>query len=64
MITVVDPDAVRAALSAGDLACPQSGCAGTLRIWSPARARHVQLPGGQRRRLRPDRARCRACAIM
>lgn len=63
MITVVDPDAARAALSAGDLACPESGCAGTLRIWSAARARHVQLPDGQRRRLRPDRARCRACAI-
>ena len=63
MITVVDPDAARAALSAGDLACPQSGCAGTLRIWSAARARHVQLPGGQRRRLRPDRARCRACGV-
>lgn len=63
MITVVDPDAARAALSAGDLACPQPGCAGTLRIWSPARARHVQLPGGQRRRLRPDRARCRACGV-
>jgi len=63
MITVVDPDAARAALSAGDLACPQSGCAGTLRIWSAARARQVQLPGGQRRRLRPDRARCRACGV-
>lgn len=63
MITVVDPDAARAALSAGDLACPESGCAGTLRIWSPARARNVQLPDGQRRRLRPDRARCRACGV-
>ena len=63
MITVVDPDAARAALSAGDLACPQPGCAGRLRIWSPARTRHVQLPGGQRRRLRPDRARCRACGV-
>ena len=63
MITVVDPDAARAALSAGDLACPESGCAGTLRIWSAARARHVQLPGGQWRRLRPDRARCRGCGI-
>lgn len=62
-MTVVDPDAARAALSAGDLACPESGCPGTLRIWSPARARHVQLPDGQRRRLRPDRARCRACGV-
>lgn len=63
MITMVDPDAARAALSAGDLACPEVGCAGTLRIWSPARVRHVQLPDGERRRLRPDRARCRACGV-
>ena len=26
-------------------------------------ARRVQLPGGQWRRLRPDRARCRACGV-
>ena len=63
MITVVDPEATRAALSAGTLACPQPGCAGALRIWSPARTRGVQLPGGQWRRLRPDRARCRACGV-
>lgn len=63
MITVVDPDAARAALSAGDLACPQPGCAGALRIWSPARTRQVQLLGGTWRRLRPDRARCRACGV-
>jgi hypothetical protein len=63
VITVVDPDAARAALSAGDLACPEPGWAGTLRIWSPARTRQVQLPGGQWRRLRPDRARCRACGV-
>ncbi len=63
MITVVDPEAARAALAAGDLACPESRCAGTLRIWSPARVRCVQLPDGQRRRLRPDRARCRACGV-
>ena len=62
-MTVVDPEAARAALSAGDLACPEPGCVGTLRIWSAARARHVQLPDGQRRRLRPDRARCRACGV-
>lgn len=62
-MTVVDPDAARAAVSAGDLACPESGCAGTLRIWSPARVRHVQLPDGQRRRIRPDRARCRVCGV-
>jgi hypothetical protein len=63
VITVVDPDSTRAALSAGTLACPESGCAGTLRIWSPARTRRVQLPGGKWRRLRPDRARCRPCGV-
>lgn len=62
-MTVVDPDAARAALSTGNLACPEQGCVGTLRIWSAARARHVQLPDGQRRRLRPDRARCRVCGV-
>jgi hypothetical protein len=62
-MTVVDPDATRAALSAPALPCPQPGCAGALRIWSPARTRRVQLPGGQWRRLRPDRARCRACDV-
>jgi hypothetical protein len=62
-MTVVDPDAARAALSAGSLACPEPDCAGTLRIWTQARARQVQLPGGQWRRLRPDRARCRVCGV-
>jgi hypothetical protein len=62
-MTVVYPDAIRAALSAGTLPCPQPGCAGALRIWSPARTRRVQLPGGQWRSLRPDRARCRACCV-
>ena len=60
---MVDSDAARAALSAGTLPCPQPGCAGALRIWSPARTRRVQLLGGQWRPLRPDRARCRACGV-
>ena len=62
-MTVVDPDATRAALSAGTLPCPQPGCAGALRIWSPARTRGLQLPEGQWRSLRPDRARRRACGV-
>lgn len=57
MISVVDPDVARAALVAGTLACPEPGCSGTLRIWSAARTRRVQLLSGERRTLRPDRGR-------
>lgn len=63
MITVVDPDAARVALAAGQLACPEPGCDGILRVWSRARARRVRMPDGDLQRLRPDRARCRACGI-
>lgn len=42
---------------------PGAGLRGTLRIWSPARTRRVQLSAGQWCRLRPDRARCRACGV-
>jgi hypothetical protein len=63
VITVVDPDAARAALSAGTLCCPQSGCEGRLRVWSKARARAVLMGGGRRVQVRPDRARCRDCGV-
>jgi hypothetical protein len=63
VITVVDPDAARAALAAGRLACPAPGCGGVLRVWSRARARRVRVPGGDLRLVRPDRARCRACGV-
>jgi len=61
VITVVDPDAARTALAAGEVACPQPGCGGLLRPWSKARARRVRERDGTSVLLRPDRARCRAC---
>jgi hypothetical protein len=61
MITVVDPDAARAALAAGELACPRSDCGGRLRPWSKARPRRVRGLDGTEVRVRPDRAKCRAC---
>lgn len=61
MITVIDPDAARTALAAGELACPQSGCSGRLRTWSKARERPVRRRDGTSVRWRPDRAKCRSC---
>ena len=61
MITVLDPDAARTALAAGELACPQPGCGGRLRPWSKARARRIRGRDGTSVRLCPDRGRCRAC---
>jgi hypothetical protein len=61
VITVLDPAAARAAMAAGELACPQPGCGGRLRAWSKARERQVRGRDGTRVRLRPDRAKCRAC---
>lgn len=63
MITVIDPDAARAALAAGRLGCPLPGCAGLLRVWSRARPRTVCRPDGQGEQVHPDRARCRACRV-
>ena len=63
MITVVDPDAARCALRAGVLSCPEPGCDGILRVWSRARARRVRRRDGALIVLRPDRARCRGCAV-
>ena len=60
MITVLDPDAARTALAAGELSCPQPGCGGRLRAWSKARARSVRGRDGTSVRFRPDRAKCRA----
>ena len=61
MITVLDPDAARVALAAGELACPRSGCAGRLRPWSKARPRTVRGLDGTEVRVQPDRAKCRSC---
>jgi hypothetical protein len=63
VITVVDPDAARGALLAGLLCCPEPGCDGILRVWSRARARRVRRRDGALIVLRPDRARCRRCAV-
>lgn len=63
MITVVDPDAARRSLLAGLLTCPEPGCDGVLRVWSRARARQVRRLDGGLIMLRPDRARCRGCAV-
>ncbi|MGV1030474.1 MAG: DUF6431 domain-containing protein [Dermatophilaceae bacterium] len=61
MITVVDVDAARRALTAGELTCPRPDCAGILRVWSAARSRRVRGLGGTVVTLTPDRARCRSC---
>jgi hypothetical protein len=61
--TVVDPDAARRALLAGLLTCPEPGCEGVLRVWSRARTRRVRRLDGALIALRPDRARCRRCAV-
>ena len=63
MITVVDPDAARRALLAGLITCPEPGCGGVLRVWSRARVRQVRRLDGELITLRPDRARCRCCAV-
>jgi Domain of unknown function (DUF6431) len=61
VITVLDPDAARTALAAGELACPRPGCGGRLRPWSRARARWVRGRDGTSVQVRPDRAKCGAC---
>ena len=63
MITVVDPDAARRSLVAGELACPQPDCGGRLRVWSRALPRRVRGLDGTVVRVTPDRARCRACRV-
>lgn len=51
---------VEAELVGGLLACPW--CRGVLGPWAHARERVVRCGGGGQLRLRPRRARCRACA--
>lgn len=63
MISVLDPDAARAALVEGRLRCPQEGCAGVLRPWSKARPRRVRVTDGDWVLLRPDRGLCRRCKV-
>ena len=58
LIVRSDPAVVESELRAGRLACPH--CAGELRPWGHARVRVVRLSRGEER-VRPRRARCRAC---
>ncbi len=59
MIMVLDAGQAEVDLAAGVLACPR--CGGALRPWSWAAARPVRRLDGSIWRVRPRRARCRAC---
>lgn len=59
MLLCADAAGAVAALAGGRLACPCGR--GRLTPWGHARQRVITLPGGTRARLRPVRARCRAC---
>jgi hypothetical protein len=60
VLVTVDEQWTAAGLAAGTLSCP-SCRAGRLAPWGYARERTVWLAGGKRARVRPRRARCRAC---
>jgi hypothetical protein len=59
LMVEADPAGVEQALAAGELACP--GCGGVLGPWGSARGRWLRGRGGCQQRVRPRRARCRAC---
>ena len=59
MLLCADAAGAAAALAGGQLACPCGQ--GRLARWGHARQRVIALPGGVRARVRPARARCRAC---
>jgi Helix-turn-helix domain len=59
LMVEADPARVEQALAAGELACP--GCGGVLGPWGSARGRWLRGRGGRQQRVRPRRARCRAC---
>src|SRR5215813_12474732 len=62
MIMVVDAGQAETDLAAGTLRCPR--CAGgVLRPWAWARTRLVRQRDGSTARVRPRRARCRACRV-
>jgi hypothetical protein len=63
VIVVVDVQAARELVATGAMRCPDSGCPGTLRAWSRARARTVTVRGGLRVRLRLYRVCCRVCTV-
>ena len=60
MLLCADADAAAADLASGALACPSCGT-GRLRAWGYGRERIIRALGGERRRLRPRRGRCRSC---
>ncbi|HET9974101.1 MAG TPA: DUF6431 domain-containing protein [Streptosporangiaceae bacterium] len=60
MLLCTDAEAAAADLASGALACP-SCRAGRLRAWGYGRERVIRLHGGERRRLRARRGRCRSC---
>ena len=60
MIMVVDAGQAETDLAAGTLRCPRCAC-GVLRPWAWARTRLVRQLDGTTARVRPRRARCRAC---
>jgi hypothetical protein len=60
VIEVLDSAAARLAVAAGVLRCP---CGGRLRPWGHARVRRVWHGDERGDPVRPDRARCRACAV-
>jgi hypothetical protein len=59
VLLCADAAGAAAALAGGQLACPCGQ--GRLALWGRARQRVIELPGGVWARLRPARARCRAC---
>lgn len=62
MLTVeVSDRLVERRLAAGEVCCP--GCGGVLGPWGWARVRVLRGAGDGRVRLRPRRARCRACGV-
>lgn len=61
MLVTLDAGRTARDLAAGILACPP--CGGRLAPWGHARERAVRMLGGAQARVRPRRARCRACHV-
>ena len=61
MIIVRDEELAQQALTAGTLACPHTGCGGSVYRDGRARARRVRTREGGERELRPQRVACRRC---
>jgi hypothetical protein len=60
VLLCADADAAAADLASGALACPSCET-GRLRAWGYGRERIIRALGGERRRLRLRRGRCRSC---